>query len=179
MVDRHAPFQTLRRFFSGLTEAAFCSRLGVADPPLIDYIAEMLVRFVRQEDLFVVRSPTGRRLTQVADMLVEAETRQGEARRKVHRHIGDFTLFWTGLYPEMIDRLRHAGTKDSLIDYCAQGKRAYYIASTIPVEREAAPADVLKRLSCEFELYAYGLSEVRRQWEERGDGDTFETYLIN
>jgi len=179
VADRYAPLKTLRRFFSGLTEAAFCSRLGVADPPLIDYIAEMLVRFVRQEEVFAVRSPSGRRLMQVTDMLAEAEARQGEARRKVHRHIGDFTLFWTGLYPEMIDRLRHAGAKDSLIDYCAQGKRAYYIASTIPVEEETAPADVLKRLSCEFELCAYGLSEVRRQWEERPGGDTFETYLID
>jgi len=35
----------IRRFFTGLTEYTFEGRLGVADPPLIDYIAEMLVRF--------------------------------------------------------------------------------------------------------------------------------------
>ena len=31
--------QALRRFFAGLTEFAFQTRLGVADPPLVDYIA--------------------------------------------------------------------------------------------------------------------------------------------
>ena len=35
-------------------------------------------------------------------MMVEAEARIGDARREVHRHIGDFTLFWTGIYPEAL-----------------------------------------------------------------------------
>jgi hypothetical protein len=161
----------VRRFFTGLTEYAFHARLGVADPPLVDYIAELLVRFVRSDDLYPVRSIRGQRLMAVTDMLAEAQHREGPARQKVHRHIGDFTLFWTGVYPEVIDGLRRGG-KDALIDYQEQGKRAYWIASTIPVERETAPADVLKRLSENFELCVYGLGEVRRQWEQKdGEGD--------
>ncbi len=166
----------VRRFFTGLTEYAFHARLGVADPPLVDYIAELLVRFVRSDDLYPVRSIRGQRLVQVADMLAEAQHREGPARQKVHRHIGDFTLFWTGVYPEVIDGLRRGG-KDALIDYQQQGKRAYWIASTIPVEREAAPADVLKRLSENFELCVYGLGEVRRQWEQQ-DGDSDAPILL-
>ena len=166
--------EALRRFFAGLTEFAFHTRLGVADPPLVDYIAELLSRFVRSDELYPVRSPRGQRLVQVADMLVEARQRQGIARRQVHRHIGDFTLFWTGVYPEVVDCLRRGG-KDALIDYQEQGKRAYWIASTIPVEpaaeQEAAEPDVLARLSEQFDLCVYGLGEVRRQWEQTGDAD--------
>jgi hypothetical protein len=168
--------QVLRRFFSGLTEYAFHTRLGVADPPLVDYLAELLVRFVRSDELYPVRSPRGERLVQVADMLAEAQHREGPARQEVHRHIGDFTLFWTGVYPEVADRMRRTG-KDAFIDYQQQGKRAYWIASTIPVEREAAPADILKRLSEQFDLCVYGLSEVRRQWEDR-DGDDDAPLLL-
>jgi hypothetical protein len=161
----------IRRFFAGLTEYTFHSRLGVADAPLVDYIAELLVRFVRCDELYRLRSVRGQRLVQVADMLAEAQHREGPARRQVHRHIGDFTLFWTGVYPEMLDSLRR-GSKDALIDYQEQGKRAYWIASTIPVEKEAEPSDVLKQLSEQFELCVYGLGEVRRQWEQqRGDED--------
>jgi hypothetical protein len=101
-------------------------------------------------------------------MLAEAQHREGPARQKVHRHIGDFTLFWTGVYPEVADGMRRSG-KDALIDYHEQGKRAYWIASTIPVEREAASPDVFKRLSENFELCVYGLGEVRRQWEQKDD----------
>ena len=162
--------EVLRRFFSGVTEYAFCTEIGVVDPPLIDYLSEMLVRFVHNEEIYSVRNVRGKRLDQVADMLAEAQQRRGPARRQVHRHIGDFILFWTGLYPEVIDSLRQNGGKDALIDYPTQGKRAYYIASTIAVEKEYAPSEVLERLSKQFEMCVYGLSEVRRQWEER-DGD--------
>jgi hypothetical protein len=159
-----------RRFFTGLTEYAFEARLGVADPQLVDYIAELLVRFVRSDELYAVRSVRGQRLVAVSDMLAEAQQREGPARQKVHRHIGDFTLFWTGVYPEVVNHLRR-GSKDALIDYQQQGKRAYWIASTIPVEMEVPAPDVLKRLSEQFELCVYGLGEVRRQWEQSGDAD--------
>lgn len=162
--------QVLRRFFSGLTEFAFHTRLGVADPPLVDYLSELLVRFVRYDELYPVRSPRGERLVQVSDMLVEAEHRAGTARQQVHRHIGDFTLFWTGVYPEVADGFRRSG-KDAFLNYQQQGKRAYWIASTIPANEDEAPADILKRLSEQFELCVYGLSEVRRQWEERDGAD--------
>lgn len=156
----------VRRFFAGLTEYAFCGRIGVADPPLVDYLTDLLTRFTRSDRMFGMRSPTGRQLDQVTDMLAEAQARQGEARRHVHRHIGDFTLFWTGVYPEMVDRLQRSGQKDSLIDYGSLGKRAYMVASNIPIEKEVAPSPVLQRLSEEYDLCAYGLGEVRRIWEE-------------
>ncbi|HEX6963318.1 MAG TPA: hypothetical protein VF175_15735 [Lacipirellula sp.] len=164
--------ELLRRFFAGLTEYAFSVRMGLADPPLVDYVSEMLVRFVKNDAIYGVRSPRGQRLVQVTDMLAEAEARQGVARRRVHRHIGDFTLFWTGVYPEIANRMRQ-GRKDSLIDYYDQGKRNYYLASKLPAEEEEAPDDVLKRLSDNFELCVYGLGEVRRQWEQReGESET-------
>jgi hypothetical protein len=168
----------LRRFFGGLTEHAFCERLGVADPILVDYIAEMLVRFVQSDRVLGLQSPTGRRLDQVAEMLAEAQSRQGEARRHVHRHIGDFTLFWTGVYPEFVERVQREGGSDSLLNYGELGRRSYYVASTIPVEKEVAPTPLLKRLSDEFDLCVYGLGEVRREWE-RASRDGGSGLLIN
>jgi hypothetical protein len=160
---------TLRGFFSGLAEHAFQVRLGVADPPLIDYISELLTRFVATDTVYKVRTPEGRRLGEVVSMVVEAEARVGDARREIHRHIGDFALFWAGLYPEALRR-RQMGTIDEFVDYCNQGKRAYHIASTLPVD--AAHEDqqaVLERLSRQFELCVYGLGEIRREWEQRDD----------
>src|SRR5262249_3702992 len=109
----------------------------------------------------------GRRLEEVAEMVIEAEgmPEGGRTRREVHRHIGDFTLFWTGVFPEAINRLRSAFSKDYFIDYCEQGKRSYYIASTFEEDDYPEEAPVLRRLSEEFELCAYGLNQVRREWE--------------
>lgn len=165
------PKALVSRFFSGVTEYAFESELGVADPPLIDYISELLVRFLRSDDLFALRSVRGERLTKVSEMLAEASARRGPAKRQVHRHIGDFTLFWTGVYPEIADRMRRTGGADALLDYRELGKRNYLVAAQIPVDTHKAPADVLERLSDNFEVCVAGLKEVRRIWEEHeGEG---------
>jgi hypothetical protein len=162
---------SIRRYFSGLAEDTFQIHLGVADPQLVDYISDLLVRFIRCEKLFRMKSLAGKRLHEVVDMMWEAEERLGDAKREAHRHIGDFALFWTGVYPEAIRTISKTSCKDQLVDYQSEGKRAYWIASTIESsEEEVAPCAVLERLSQQFELCAYGLREVRRQWEE-GDGE--------
>jgi len=163
------PSLALRQYFAGLTEFVFQTHLGVADPPLIDYVSNLLSRFVRLDAVYRVRDVCGRPLTQVVEMLAEGNQRIGNARRAVHRHVGDFTLFWAGMYPEALEKLCASTTIDHFVDYCAQGKRAYLIASTIQTkDDDEAPADILERLSRQFEACAYGLREVRREWE-RGD----------
>src|SRR5436309_1538370 len=154
------PEHPLRRLFAGLTEQTFITTLGVADPALTDYLSGLLSRFIHLDVVYRLRNVAGKRLEEVAEMMIEAEALpEGRTRREVHRHIGDFTLFWTGVYPEVLRCLRSAASRDHFIDYCEQGKRSYYIASTfdeIPYRDEAA---VLRRLSEDFELCAYGLSQ--------------------
>lgn len=169
----------IQRYFAGLAEHTFEVRLGVADPNLIDYLTNLLTRFIRNDVVYRLRDLTGRSLDDVAHMFIEAEHRVGNARREVHRHIGDFTLFWAGVYPEALER-RRKNADDRTETFTALGKRSYFIASTIETDQdEAAPADLLERLSQRFELCAYGLREVRRQWEERDDGIPPQTFLIN
>jgi hypothetical protein len=122
---------------------------------------------MHMDAMYRLRNARGERLEEVADMMLEAEAMppEGRTRREVHRHIGDFTLFWTGVYPEALRRLRSVMHKDHFIDYCEQGKRSYYIASTFEEAPYKDEAPVLRRLSDEFELCAYGLNQVRREWE--------------
>ena len=67
--------ETLRRFFTGLTEYAFTSRIGMADPPLIDYVSDLLVRFVRCDTVYRIRDLSGRPLSEV---IAEAKEQSGE-----------------------------------------------------------------------------------------------------
>jgi hypothetical protein len=157
----------LRRLFAGLTEQTFLNDLGVGDPRLIDYLSTLLSRFIHFDLIYRLRNAQGRRLEEVVDMVLEAEAMppEGRTRREVHRHIGDVTLFWTGVYPEALKRLRSVLRKDHFVEYCEQGKRSYFIASTFEDEAYREEAPVLRRLSEQFELCAYGLSQVRREWE--------------
>ena len=157
--------ESLRRLFAAMTEQTFTVQLGVADPALIDYLVDLLVRFVRMDTIFRVRDTLGRRLEEVADMLLEAQNRQARPQREIYRHIGDFTLFWSGVYPEALRRLQSAGCKDHLIDYCEKGKQSYLMASTFDDEPYRQEAPVLRRLSTDFELCSFGLNRVRREWQ--------------
>ncbi len=170
---------TLERFFVGLSEHVFHSQLGVVDTQIVDYVSGLLIRFSRFDTMNRVRQIDGRLAGEVVAMVAEAEQRVGEARREIHRHIGDYTLFWTGVYPEALRELKSPDKKDQFVSYCAQGKRAYRIASTIRAEKEDAPCDLLQRLSDQFEMCAYGLREIRREWERRdGDGESPKPFLL-
>jgi hypothetical protein len=157
----------LRRMFSALTEQAFLDTLGIGDPKLVDYLSLLLSRFLHMDAVHRLRNAEGKRLEEVAEMIQEAEAlpQTGSTRREYHRHIGDFTLFWTGVFPEGLKRLRSVFSRDHLIDYTQQGKRSYYIASTFEGDPYQEEAPVLRRLSDEFELCAYGLHQVRQEWE--------------
>jgi hypothetical protein len=163
----------LRRLFAGTAEQTFFDSLGIGDPRLIDYLSVLLTRFLHMDALYRIRNVQGRRLEEVADMMLEAEAvpTTGRTRREIYRHIGDFTLFWTGVFPESLQRLRSVMRKDHFIDYCEQGKRSYYIASTFEEEPYREEAPVLRRLSDEFEICAYGLNQVRKEWERRETGN--------
>jgi hypothetical protein len=157
--------ESLRDLFAACTEQTFQVDLGIADTRLTDYLTNLLVRFVRSDAIYRFRSAIGRRLEDVAEMMFEAEQRQGKPRREIYRHIGDFTLFWSGLYPEALSRLQSPDHKDHLLDYLQQGKRSYLIASEYDDEPYQDEAPVLRRLSVEFELCSVGLQQVRKGWE--------------
>ena len=54
------PRLPLRDYFAGIAEFAFETRLGIADPPLVDYIAGLLTRFIHA-GIFVSSNDLGRR----------------------------------------------------------------------------------------------------------------------
>lgn len=170
--------EPIKRYFSGLTESTFQSHLGVVDPPLVDYVADLLLRFIRSDVVHRIRSVTGHRLMSVSELVAEAAERLGDARRELHQHIGDFTLFWAGVYPEA---LRSGGVNEEQFQsYCVFGKRSYRIASEIESsDTEAPPSGLLERLSDRFDLCCYGLREVRRQWEDQDDLYGPGTILLN
>jgi hypothetical protein len=155
----------LHRLFRGLTEYAFMNELGIGDPRLVGYVAELLASFVPIHGVWRLRDMQGRQLNNVTAMVAAAESADDEGRRReCHRHVGDFTLFWTGVYPEALARLKGRDAPDALIDYQRQGKRSYYVASTLSGGSDQRT--VLRRLSDQFELCAFGLSRVRREWEK-------------
>ena len=160
----------LRRWLSGLVESSFNVEIGLCDPTLVEYVVGLLTDFIHVQRINLVQDGSGRSVEAVAEMLSATRFQHPAAsvqrRLTVHRHIGDFTLFWTGVYPEQLRRMRRRHERDALLSYQEQGKRAYAIASELSSDETEPPAAVLRRLSDQFEHCVYGLGLVRKSWEQ-------------
>jgi len=161
----------IRRAFAGMVEQAFFSEVGVCDPRLTDYLVMMLLEFIHVDGLYKLRDREGRQLESITEMM---EWQEQDLRRELgirpcdfHRYVGDFALFWTGLFPEGLRGRRTSLNPDRLINYVDTGKESYAIASRLFDKESGSLSAVLRRLSNDFEVCAHGLGLVRRGWERR------------
>jgi len=84
----------------------------------------------------------------------------------VRKHIGDYTLFLTGLFPEYVATLpRQRLRLDALIDYVQTGKESYRVVSYFDQFEFRKEAPLFRKLSENFELCVYGLNLVKSDLE--------------
>ena len=145
--------KSLKKMFAADVEHVFLIDLGVPDTKLIDYIVDLLIRFMRIEAMYKVGNYKFKKITEMFDIDGDIAV----PHRDIHKHIGDFALFWNGFYPAQ-------NKKHENIDYQKQGKLSYYIASTYNDNKYENEAPVLKRLSENFELCSTGLNKVKQEW---------------
>jgi hypothetical protein len=153
--------------FSGQIENVFYGELGLADPELTSYLSGLLSRFVHVDSIFLSGQLPDRRIDTIERLLGRLQRQRKPLNlrriRSLYRYIGDFSLFWTGLYPEAV-RL-NGRSADPLAHTISCGKRSYLCASQLSHRQGDSPSrELLQRLSTHFELCAEGLGLVRRGW---------------
>jgi hypothetical protein len=161
-----SPNHPLRRLFSELLYKHLIRAAQFDDPQISDYIGDLLVNFTHVDNLYRLRNSKGRRLEDVAEMLIASnpllEGRSFEYEREVRKHIGDYTLFLTGLFPEYVAKLnRKPFRMDSLIDYLKAGKESYRVVAAFDQFEYRDVAPLFRKLSEKFELCVYGLNLIK------------------
>lgn len=158
----------LSRLFAGLTERNFTTYLGWPDMEVIDYLTGVLMDFVQMDRLYQIRDARGCRVEDVAEMLAEGDllhrAKTIERERVVHKHIGDYTLFMTGIFPEFVRRLRTSRllmSPDAFLDYMQVGKRSYQIVAEFGSGASTESAVLFRKLAENFEICVCGLGYVR------------------
>jgi hypothetical protein len=169
MIPESHPLQQL---FADLVGRHYAEEIGIRDPQLISYVAHLLTEFCDAEQLFKIRNRANRPLDDVGEMLLESDPVYGPApsfdrERQVRKHIGDFTLFFAGMFPESVNRYRLRRKRlESLIDWMKAGKESYYIVSKFEHFEYAKVAPLFRNLSRNFEECVYGLNRVKNELEE-------------
>jgi len=162
----------LRQLFVELVGRHYAEEIGIRDPQVIAYVSHLLTEFCDADQLFKIRNVSGRALGDVGEMLMESDPVYGPApsfdrERQVRKHIGDFTLFFAGMFPESVNQFRLRRERlDNLVDWMKAGKESYYIVSKFEHFEYAKVAPLFANLSRHFEECVYGLNMVKNDLEE-------------
>lgn len=131
------------------------------------YLAQLLTAFLHTDRIFSVRDADGRTVESVTDMVAEGDVRvraeSFERERAVHKHIGDFILFWQGVYPEYLRQIKVLDGRDLLCDYPRQGRESYRVVSQFAMPPYVEEARTCAKLSDGFDDYAFCLGDVARR----------------
>ena len=162
----------LRQLFQELVTHHYSAMLGLRDPQISAYVASVLTEFCETDQLYKIRDAAGRPLDDVGQMLLQSDPVYGPApsfdrERQVRKHIGDFTLFFTGMFPESIQHFRLRRYRlEGFVDFMKAGKESYYIVSKFEHFEYAKVAPLFAKLSEEFERCVYGLNLVKNELQE-------------
>lgn len=156
---------SLRQLFHQVVFRCYDSGLGMHDAEISTYVADLLTEFCRADNVYRIHDAQGRPVRELNQMLAAADPVLGTAssfgeEREIRKHIGDYTLFFAGMYPESMHLWRqHHG--EGLFEMVQAGKESYYIVSQFDLFEYAEEAPFFARLSTSFEDCIYGLNLVR------------------
>jgi hypothetical protein len=169
MIPESHPLQQL---FGELIGRHYAEEIGIRDPQIVNYVAHLMAEFCEVEQLFKIRNGAGQPLTDVGEMLIESNPIYGPApsfdrERQVRKHIGDYTLFFAGMFPESINHFRLRRNRvENFVDWMKAGKESYYIVSKFDQFEYARLAPLFAKLAKNFESCVYGLNLVKGDLEE-------------
>ena len=126
---------SLRHLFHQLVEECYSEHVGIRDAEICSYVADLLTDFSDSERLYSLRDSTGRPLEEVGEMMAASDPIHGTAssfdeERNIRKHIGDYTLFLTGMYPESLHLWKQ---RVRFLQMVRAGKESYWIVS--PIQR--------------------------------------------
>ncbi len=162
----------LQKLFMDMVARHYAEEIGIRDPELVGYVAHLLTEFCDAEELFRIRNFAGKPLTDVGEMLIESDPVFGPApsfdrERQVRKHIGDYTLFYAGMFPESINHLRLRRARvENFVEWMQAGKESYFIVSKFDCFEYTKVAPLFGKLSTQFEQCVYGLNCVKNELQE-------------
>jgi hypothetical protein len=169
MIPESHPLQQL---FQDLVGRHYAEEIGIRDPQIVAYVSHLLAEFCEADQFYKIHDQFNRPLADVGEMLLESDPVYGPApsfdrERQVRKHIGDYTLFLAGMFPESINHFRLRRQRlENFVEWVKAGKESYYIVSKFEHFEYAKVAPLFASLARNFEGCVYGLNMVKNDLEE-------------
>ena len=166
----------LRKLFEELVRRHYFGDAQIYDSDVAEYVSGVVTDLAHVDTLYKIRNARGEQLTDLAAMLIESnpllEANSFDREREVRKQVGDFTLFFTGLFPEAVASLPTLRplSIDKFVDYVNAGKESYAVVAAFNVFEYAEEAPLFRRMSDRFEQCVFGLNLVKRDIENLQGG---------
>ncbi|MGI8549391.1 MAG: hypothetical protein ACR2PL_01150, partial [Dehalococcoidia bacterium] len=153
-----------------LIKALYVER-GGRDAAVVDYLGEMLTRYLFTQELFPMVRGGHRSMMYLSDLLEETR-KPGSAHFQnlfeAYRKFADNSLFIVGIFPESLRRGRRAGRGlATFVDrgyFSNNGKTYYKLASQHDLAEFTRQRETLEKLSAYFDVYSEALNEVSERY---------------
>ncbi len=135
------------------------------DTQVSNYIANMLAQFIDSSRLFSTNDDEKKSLQYIVDMITDSLDSDNLEKFYIYCHIGNYTLFLTGMIPEYI-KYRYE-SKRRLVDshyYVGFGKTYYGLASEHTNAKKNRLTGTLSQLSEGFEAVSQVLSFMNKEY---------------
>ncbi|PYV03521.1 MAG: hypothetical protein DMG10_11050 [Acidobacteria bacterium] len=157
----------IKQLFRTLTERGL-DQAELRDQDLLFYLADLLVEFMFIENLYGMRDLEGRPLEYLVDMLQQAMESDMPDKKNYYKHIGDYSLFILGMFPESLSHGRRAISPSY---YADTGRIGYKTAGEL--ESHWWKTMVFRKLADKFEHCVVSLNWVREY-----TSDPFYQYML-
>ena len=152
-------------FFSVLLRRSLMDQRILGDKKVINYIANLLSLFVKADRLYRIHRNDKQTHHYLTDMVQEAATADTRRQFLIYSHIGNYSLYLTGIFPQWIEyRRRYKNRPVGAQFYIDFGREYYDRASEHAMAREYDLGEVFFRLSIMFEVYKEALNHLAKQY---------------
>jgi len=161
-MEKRVLSERLNQFFLSVTRQSFW-QLGINDATVAGYVADVLTDFARMDNLYRLRSRTGKKFDSIVEVL--AETRPEAVRhggllkeRAIRKYLGDYTLFMSGIFRSYVEG------RGFLDYYLQEGSRSYWTVSELDLSLYRTGFILFQELSKKFEYYSGALDYMRKAY---------------
>ncbi len=154
-------------------------RSEIKERAVADYVAEVLAEFARAERARCVVPGHPNPLDYFFEMLAALQTADDRMQFQIRAHIGNYSLFLSGVFP---DRIRFRAEKRGFPDlkyYESLGRSHYRAAGDHRLAQRFELANIFHTLSERFETTRLALNDISERVFSLGDGgEAVERLLI-
>jgi hypothetical protein len=171
LLERRGCLRVTSRFYFYILVRHVFRRADIQDRRVADYVAEVLSEFARSERARCVVPGQANPLDYFFEMLAALEKADDRTSFYIRVHIGNHSLFLSGVFPDRIRFRAESRGFPNLKYYEGLGRTQYRMASDHRLAQRYEVANVLSTLAERFETTRLALNEIADRLFSIGDTD--------